>query len=314
MLDDYQKTQKIIYETLKNAVDNDKLSHAYLFDATNSSLGIDLVKAFVKYIYCPNKKKCVNCVICKNINENKNPDIEIINPDSLWIKKEQLLVLQDKFSVKSLTGNKKIYIINGAEFLNDSSANTILKFLEEPEPGIIAILLSKNINNVLETIKSRCQILKILPEIKKSKTILEKVGSYLCDGEENINIFINQSNSLEKIENVLEFVNFYEKDKINMLLFIQKKWLDFFNDKESNLFGYEIMILIYKDAINYKIGRKIEIFDNYEKTIKYISDSNDLKNLYKKLAIIIENKDKIRLNINNSLNMDNLIIRLEEIK
>ena len=314
MLDNYQKTQKIIYQTLKNAVDKDKLSHAYLFDATNSSFGKDIINSFIKYIYCPTKGKCSNCSICKNIDDNNNPDIEIISPEGLWIKKEQLLSLQDKFSVKSLTGNKKIYIIDGAEFLNESSANTILKFLEEPEPGIMAILLTKNINNVLETIKSRCQILKILPESKNRVTSIEKIASYLYDGEENINDFINLTNSVEKIETILEFVEFYEKNKINMLLFIQKKWLDFFNDKESNIMAYNIMILLYKDVINYKIGRKIEYFNDYEKTVKIISDLNNINNLYKKLAIIIENKDKIRLNINIALNMDNLIIRLEEIK
>lgn len=312
MLDDYQESQKIVYRTLKNAVDNNKLSHAYLFDATSSSLGFDLIKAFIKYIYCPKKNDCNNCNICKNIDNNNNPDIEIITPDGLWIKKEQLVNLQEKFSSKSITGNKKIYIINGTEYLNEASANTILKFLEEPEPEIIAILLTKNINGVIETIKSRCQILKLIPEIDEFNTTLEKLGSCLYDGKDNIIDFINSENSLTKVENVLNFVNYYEKNKINTLLFIQKQWMDYFSDKQSNIFGYDVMIFLYKDVINCKIGRKIEIFYNYEDIIKEIAKYNKLSTLYKKMAIIIENKDKIRMNVNLALNMDNLIIRLEK--
>ena len=64
----------------------------------------------------------------------------------MWIKKEQLLELQEEFMTKGLLTSKKIYIITDATKLNTSSANSILKFLEEPADNIIAILLADNIH------------------------------------------------------------------------------------------------------------------------------------------------------------------------
>ena len=72
-----------------------------------------------------------------------------------------MIDLQKEFKNKSLYDNKKIYVIKEAEKLNASSANTILKFLEEPEKDIIAFLITTNRYKVIDTILSRCQILSL---------------------------------------------------------------------------------------------------------------------------------------------------------
>ena len=79
----------------------------------------------------------------------------------MWIKKDQLLDLQSEFNNKAFEGNKKIYIIRSAEKMNVQTANSILKFLEEPVDDIIAILITDNINMLLPTIISRCQVIKL---------------------------------------------------------------------------------------------------------------------------------------------------------
>ena len=95
------------------------------------------------------------------INDKCYPEIKIINPDGLWIKKEQLDEIQKEFSTKAVFGTKKIYIINEADKMNSSAANSILKFLEEPVPNIIAILVTNNIYQLLDTIISRCQVISL---------------------------------------------------------------------------------------------------------------------------------------------------------
>ena len=122
-----------------------------------------MILAFVKILICPNhytnKDKCHNCNTCFLIDNHSYPELKIIKPDGLWIKKEQLLGLQKQFSYKAIQGNKKVYIIYEAEKMNSSAANCMLKFLEEPEDDIIAILISNNIHQLLPTILSRCQII-----------------------------------------------------------------------------------------------------------------------------------------------------------
>ena len=188
MLDDYKESQPIVYQILKNAIINDKCSHAYLIETGGFYDSFNFTMSFIKSLLCPQKKltkeNCGNCHQCEVINSKNFPEIEIIAPDGLWIKKEQLQKLQKEFNTKALIGNKRVYIITKADRLNKSAANSILKFLEEPDNNLVAILLADNIYNVLSTIRSRCQILKLkssnisnenLTPIQKLKQITKKV-------------------------------------------------------------------------------------------------------------------------------------------
>ena len=97
-----------------------------------------------------------NSNISTLIDNDNYPNIKIVKPDGLWIKKEQILEVQSDFKKESFDNNRKIYIIEDATRLNKSSGNTLLKFLEEPEENITAILLTKNKYAVIPTIMSRC--------------------------------------------------------------------------------------------------------------------------------------------------------------
>lgn len=141
MLDRYKIGQPLVYTMLNNAIDSDKLSHAYLFDANGNDEVYDIIYSFVKMIFCRNisdKKKINN--ICKRIDDSNYIDLKIIEPDGLWLKKEQILDLQNEFSKKAIEGDKKVYIIKSADKMNTQTANSILKFLEEPVDDIVAIL------------------------------------------------------------------------------------------------------------------------------------------------------------------------------
>ena len=89
------------------------------------------------------------------------PDYIEIRPVNNVIKKEQLLRVRDDFSNKSLYNTKKIYTVYNADKMNVNSSNTILKFLEEPNDDVIAIFVTNNQYNVLDTIRSRCQIISL---------------------------------------------------------------------------------------------------------------------------------------------------------
>ena len=165
MLDDYKDLQKISYRILKNTVSNNKSSHAYLFETNGYSKGLDFAISFAKYLLCPyhytNSLKCNNCFQCEQIDSGSFGELKIIDSDGQWIKKEQLIDLKEEFSKKSINGKQKVYIINNADKLNVASSNSLLKFLEEPEDNIVAILLVNNRFQLLNTILSRCQILSL---------------------------------------------------------------------------------------------------------------------------------------------------------
>ena len=267
--------------------------------------------SFSKSLLCPFKKlkkeNCDNCHQCEVIDSGNFPEIEIIQPDGLWIKKEQLQNLQKEFNTKALIGNKRVYIITQAEKLNKAAANSILKFLEEPEGNIIAILMTENIYSVLSTIRSRCQILRLKSSniaekdpMKKLKILIQKNQS-LSESEESFN---------QKILKVIDFINYYEKNHLNTILYIGKLWNDYINSKEEINLAYEIMINYYKDILNYKINKSLDIFE-INNEIKEIANQNTQDEICRKINKLVELQELIKYNINSSLLMDKLILSLE---
>ena len=194
-------TKTKFFEIVDNYIKNKKISHAYLIEINDYENDFINVLEFVKMILCD----CTRDDLAKQksnisslIDNNNYPDLKIIEAEGQWIKKNQLLELIDEYQNKSLLDNKRIYIIKDAEKLNSSSANTILKFLEEPEDNIVAILLTKNRFQVIETILSRCQLLT-LSNSKQEKEISEKAKvllNYIINKKE---LFINYNKIITEI-------------------------------------------------------------------------------------------------------------------
>lgn len=179
------------FKMIQNLIDKyeiGRLSHAFLVETNNIDLCLEDIKLFIKYINCPEKynENCTKCNLCKLIDLNNLPSFMIIEPDGMSIKKNQLQELQDKYSMKPVYSKYNAYVIMNAELMNASSANSILKFLEEPTDHIIGFLVTNNKEKMLDTIISRCQNIKFIYD-DKSKS------------DEKINIIANEY--LEKIEN-----------------------------------------------------------------------------------------------------------------
>ena len=309
MLDDYIVEQEKVVKILKNSIQKNKVSHAYLFETNGYKNQKELALAFAKMLLCPynysNNKKCVNCTQCKNIDKNIFSEIKIIDSDGLWIKKDQLDVLQKEFSEKSILSNKKIYIINHADRLNKASANSILKFLEEPEENIIAILTTDNMYQMLDTIISRCQIISFSRKNELDEELpLNKIKNYIA---------IPEQLTEELLENIIgqaiEFTNYYEKNGMDTILKTQKLWHNNFKEKDIILLAINIMILYYQDILNLKLDRNVKIFKNYN--LEELVNKNTIQKLTKKISVLIKTKDKINFNVNSQLLIDKLIIELE---
>ena len=309
MLDDYILEQEKVVKILKNSIKKNKISHAYLFETNGYKNQKQLALAFAKMLLCPynysNNEKCVKCTQCKNIDKNIFPEIKIIDSDGLWIKKEQLDILQKEFSEKSILSNKRIYIINHADRLNKSSANSILKFLEEPEENIVAILTTDNMYQMLDTIISRCQVISFSRTINPDdESILNKIKNFISVPEQ-----LTEELLKNIIVQAIEFVNYYEKNGLDTILKTQKLWHNNFKEKDIILLAINIIILYYQDILNLKLGRNIKIFSNYN--LEEILNKNTVQKLTKKISILIKTKEKINFNVNSQLLIDKLIIELE---
>lgn len=315
MLDEYKISQNIAYQTIFNSVKKNKISHAYLIELKNSKLGVDFAYAISKFFLCPNhytnSLNCKNCNQCNMIDQNNHIELKIIKPEGNTIKKNQIIDLQNEFQKKSIVGKNKIYIIEETEKLNEEAANCLLKFLEEPVEGIIAILLTNNIHQLYVTIKSRCQVIKLKDnKFNDQKKIIEKLIDYLnlneCQEDDLINIE-------EKIQCIVEYIEFLEKNKLKTLIFKNKKINNLLDELINLERLFSIITLCYKDILNIILDKKLEYFKEYEDKLKSIASLNDIKKISQKLNIIIDLSSKIKYNVNANLIMDKFVVLMSEV-
>lgn len=318
MLEEFKQNQPIAYKIISNTLNNKRYAHAYLIETNGYVDGFKLVMNFAKLLLCPNynngQPNCQNCVQCQMIDDGNFTELKVINPDGNWIKKEQLIELQEEFNKKSIIGNKKVYIINKADKLNVNSANTILKFLEEPQEGIIALLITANRYQLLETIISRCQIISLNGQanLLKEKDTFQKIGLLITNTDEEYQEFISDETNLEKVNVILKFINYYEKNHKKVLLYMNDYWFNYFSLKENISWAILIIIYFYKDALNYKINCPVEIFNDYLEEITKIAELNQIDMLINKIKVLNENRNYLDNNANLNLLMDKIIIEMEE--
>lgn len=307
MLENYIEDQPIVTKLLLNSFKNNKLVQAYLFVSNDKSFLLDYAIAFSKKLITEE----YNEQICNMIDNNNYPELKIIEPINNIIKKEQLLELQQSFQLKPTLGEKLVYIINGADKLHVSSANTILKFLEEPNDNIIAILLTDNINKILPTIKSRCQNLifknKKEEDTNKLDSLLNDYKLKVYDKED----YIEEFNKLK--ENMINFINQIEKLKIKEFIHFKESIFDIFKTKEEINILFDFMLYFYYDMLNFMVSRNIIYMNDYLDDIKIVAKINNIEKVQKKLQLIENTKLKLETNMNLKLLMDEFIIKYSEV-
>lgn len=309
MLEEYEKKEPIIYRQISNSIKNG-LSHAYLFELNDNIYAYEMIMSFVKKVLSNGDDN-----IAKRIDDGNYPELKHIFPDGQLIRKEQLEELQKSFSTISLENDKRFYIIHDSEKLNVAAANSLLKFLEEPSDGIIAILLTNNINLMLKTIVSRCQILtfsknKLEDYIKfnqiTSNITLHKLFFTIWKNKDELNEY--HRNFVKK---VIEFINYYEKNKLKTIVY-ENRFFEEINDKiELNKF-FECVILFYRDLLRYKFGSDVLYFDDYIDYIREFSCINTEEMIIKKINTLLEKVRLIKNNVNTSMFIDGIIIDMEE--
>lgn len=312
MLEDYKEKQPILYKMIVNSVNKNKISHAYLIEKNYNPAGFNFAVSFAKFLLCPYHKskieKCNSCTQCQRIDDNCFSELKVLKTDTLQIKKEQISDLQKEFSLKSVESSNKVYIIEEAEKLNDSSSATLLKFLEEPEANIIAILITPSKDLLLNTILSRCQILK-MHQVKQINNSPEKE---LLDmlSIENQDEFIKDETNIEKFNSIKKFIKeIYDCGK-DTILYVNKYWNNFLTTKEDYLFGFSYMIVLYKKMIE----QKLKISNYSDEILDEIIIKSSINKLCNQLNILLEYKEKIKFNLNLNLLMDKFIIDMEGVE
>lgn len=273
-----------IKKYFSDALNFGNISHSYLF-VGKPGIGKKLfAKEIAKKIMCTGDE---NCESCKKFNTNSNPDFQIIQPDGKSIKIEQIRNMQKKILEKPIISSKKVYIIDNADLMSEESQNCLLKTLEEPPEYAMIILIVSNETRIIQTIKSRCVILKFedltKEELSKYLNIQDLDIIKLCDG------------SLEKAESIQEKKDIYYKLKDIANILEQKSLIEVLNNSEL-LYNSKDDIIDLLDYLN------VIFFDKCKENLKCT----------KAIGIVEKTKKKIIANNNFDMSIDYMLIHIWE--
>ena len=175
--------QEVVAKTLKQAVEQEKISHAYLFSGPRGTGKTSVAKIFAKAMNCPNQvggEPCNNCYICQGVTNGSLEDvIEMDAASNNGV--DEIRDIRDKSTYAPSVAHYKVYIIDEVHMLSTGAFNALLKTLEEPTPNVVFILATTELHKIPATILSRVQRF----EFKSIKTqdirdhifhILEKEG------------------------------------------------------------------------------------------------------------------------------------------
>lgn len=258
-----------------------RLSHAFLIETNNQVKCFEDLKKIIKEINCEKtyKENCSHCNLCHLIDIEQLPSLEIIRLEGQLIKKEQILNLKQRFSTKPIFSKYNIYIILNSEKFNPSSANAILKFLEEPEIGVLGFFITNNKENVIDTIKSRCQIIPAFYDTNLFDFNIESIAvQYLK--------LIHESSDLSLQIN-REFFLDYDFSKEQYQLFFQTI--------------FHIYYELYRVSINY-----MELTDKYNE-LKFLLKKNSSYFL-NQLDIVKQLEEELSYNVNINLLLDRFLL------
>ena len=293
MLDKYKDSQKVFYNYFNFSKNVGHLSHAYMIETNGVSYSFNLALDLAKFFLC---NGVFDSKLCNLIDGGNYNNLKIIGENSN-ISKTDIVDLKSDFSMKSVDNNKQVYILCNVENMNKSAANSLLKFLEEPDGNVIAILLCNSSLNVLPTIVSRCQVVTLIND----DNVYDSLFISLYDTESDIRYDDFVSMYVKKFFDIYYNI---EVDGISVLA--NNDFYDLRNCfKEFLCFGY----YLYFDVLNFKLNRAL-MCSSFDINVEKIAEINDSNDIIIKMEIVDRFIYNLKYNVNINLFIDNFVISI----
>ncbi|MGL5478328.1 MAG: DNA polymerase III subunit delta' [Clostridium sp.] len=302
---------KNIINGFMRRAENNTLSHAHLISGDDG-----IGKSILADIF---SSKIIN----KPLGE-ENADVVIYKAKKATIGVDEVRKIIEEVNKKPYEGDRKVILIHNAEKLTVQAQNALLKTIEEPPNGVFIILLTTNLEIILETIKSRCQIYKLTPlnkeemlEVLNRRTgieenIIKSALAYAHGIPGRAERFLDDE-SLEKMRDlILLMLKDVSKRDVDSILKYEKEFLKFKDEKEELLSVIELFI---RDIILFKELNNNDMIINSDK-ISEIDELNQLMS-YKRLEGMIKYIKEARVgfknNTNFSINIDIMLMGFLEV-
>ncbi|XJZ27357.1 DNA polymerase III subunit delta' [Bacillota bacterium Lsc_1132] len=322
-----EELQPIVLKMMKNSLVKNRLAHAYLLEGMRGTGKKETALLLAKTYLCESPldgyQPCESCVNCRRIDSGNHPDVHMIEPDGLSIKKQQIKDLQEEFTKKGVESPRKVYLIVDADKMSVSASNSLLKFLEEPNSQTLAFLLTEQPQRILPTIQSRCQMLSFKPLLPKAmaEVLVEngvdpKAALLLAQMTNNVDeaLKLNVDDWFAQAQKiVLKLYEVLKKNPLEAMVSLQGDWHQHFKEKEQMDRGLDLLLLVFKDLLYIQLGKPEQIvFQRDLERLKQFALKEPSRLIAEQMTAILDAKRKLQANMNPQLLMEQLVLKLQE--
>lgn len=264
---------------------------------------------------------CGKCIQCRKIAAGEHIDIETIEPEGQFIKVEKMREMSGKAQFRPYEGRRRVFILDDADRLNQSSSNSILKVLEEPPPTTLLILITSKPYALLETIRSRCQLLSFAPLTSDELEAYLK-ANYKRPAEETRQIArlargsiggaleIDLGEYRDKRAIVLEMLEALAVKRDTLKLMQSAEYLSKKLEREEFEKHLDILLVLLADLFYLKLDRPADSLTNLDaaKKLERISEAMSLDEIIALTERIEQVLRDLSRNVNRQLAMESALI------
>ncbi|WP_332650523.1 DNA polymerase III subunit delta' [Lysinibacillus sp. 54212] len=325
-VDELNMLQPTVIKQLQTIYEKNRMAHAYIFEGEKGTGKREVMTFFVKLLLCENSTKNVPCETCRNcrrVESGNHPNIQQVEPDGQFIKIDQIRDLISEMAMTGVESGRKIYVLHHADKLNTASANMLLKFLEEPDGEVTAILLTEQIQGILPTIRSRCQHIKFstIPKNILMQRLIENgvthsmasTVSMMTNDLETAISLAGEERFVHARKTVLKLVEIVRKNVHEALLIVHEDWLPSFKEKSEMEQALDLLLFAYRDIVAIKANPEAACtYPDMLQMFKEIALQTTYERLSTQMQAVLQARANLQRNMNRALLMEQLMLNLQE--
>ena len=316
-----------IIQYIQDAVEQNKVSHAYILNGQRGSGKKMLAKLFAMALECESGKSepCGMCRSCVQANHGNQPDIITVKhekPASISVDDVREQINGD-IMIKPYSSPYKVYIVPEADLMTPQAQNAILKTIEEPPEYAVIFLLTENADSLLPTIRSRCVMLKLrnIKDKLVKKYLIEQLQ--IPDYQAELCAAFAQGNiGRATMLATSEYFNEIKEEAIQLMKYIDEMELHeivsaikAINKYKLQIEDYlDIITIWYRDILLYKATKDVGglVFSDQLKFIKAKASKSSYEGIERILESIEKAKARLKANVNFDLLMELMLLTIKE--
>lgn len=312
---------------LKQALSEDRVSHAYLFTGDMGSGKKTLARAFAMALLCErgDPAGCGECAACRKVQDGNHPDLIVLHhdkPNVISVDDVRTQVV-NTVDIRPYEGGRKVYIIPEAEKMNPQAQNAILKTIEEPPAYTVILLLTSSPEALLPTILSRCSKVALKPLRDEQVEDYLMTVMHLPDYEARVMTAFAQGNLGRAViaatdetfstrkEMILSCVKrIHGLDTAGIIEVVRQ-----LKEDKDHMGDYlDLWLMWYRDVLYYKASLDVDglIFADEIKTVRSVAQGSSYEGLQEILTAIEKCRMRLMANVNFDLAVELLLFTMKE--